>query len=233
MSTANEDAGSRLNLGAPAATTGEKRPPIIELEEKSTVKLTLEQRFAILHNIFKHQYFAVYREIGQRFGWRTANEISATVADEATPMLAEAYRRKFALQGSGAQLVSQVMQAEFQGEGSEARVIEETPKRAELEVNCTFGHALQSKRFEDVPITNGLCEQGCRRWLRDIAATVDPQLDAERDTWMGDGASRCRFRIFPKGSEPSAPVPGAAEDPRVPEDDLPGVGGGQAVSADV
>jgi hypothetical protein len=194
----------------------DKRPPIIELEEESSVKLTLEQRFGILHNIFKHQYFAVYREIGRRFGWQVANEISASVADDATPMLAAAYQRKFELGGEGAELVSQVLQAEFQGEGSEAKVLDERPERAEIAVNCTFGHALQSKRFEDVPITNGLCEQGCRQWLRDIAATVDPELDAERDTWMGDGAPRCVYRIFPKGSEPSTPTLSAADDPRVP-----------------
>jgi hypothetical protein len=194
----------------------DKRPPIIELEEESSVKLTLEQRFGILHNIFKHQYFAVYREIGRRFGWQVANEISASVADDATPMLAAAYQRKFELEGEGAELVSQVLQAEFQGEGSEAKVLDERPERAEIAVNCTFGHALQSKRFEDVPISNGLCEQGCRQWLRDIAATVDPDLDAERDTWMGDGAPRCVYRIFPKGSEQSSPTLSAAEDPRVP-----------------
>ena len=133
----------------------DKRPPIIELEEESSVKLTLEQRFGILHNIFKHQYFAVYREIGKRFGWQVANEISASVADDATPMLAAAYQRKFELNGEGAELVSQVLQAEFQGEGSEAKVVEEGPERAEIAVNCTFGHALQSKRFEDVPIATG------------------------------------------------------------------------------
>jgi predicted ArsR family transcriptional regulator len=193
-----------------------KRPPILELEEDATVKLTLEQRFGILHNIFKHQYFAVYQAIADRLGWQVANEISAAVADEATPILAAAYQRKFGLDGEGAAAVSQVLQAEFQGEGSEARVVEETTERAELEINCTFGDALQSKRFKDVPITNGLCEQGCRQWLKDIAATVDPDLDAERDTWMGDGAERCNFRIFHKGTEPTSPVPTAAEDPRIP-----------------
>jgi predicted ArsR family transcriptional regulator len=194
----------------------EKRPPILVLEDEATVKLTLEQRFGILHNIFKHQYFAVYQAIADRLGWEVANEISAAVADEATPILAEGYRRKFELGGEGAAAVSEVLQAEFQGEGSEARVVEETPERAEIEVNCTFGHALQSDRFKDVPITNGLCEQGCRQWLKDIAATVDPDLDAERDTWMGDGASRCNYRIFHKGTEPSSAVPTAAEDPRIP-----------------
>jgi predicted ArsR family transcriptional regulator len=195
----------------------EKRPPIIELEEESTVKLTLEQRFGILHNIFKHQYFAVYIAIADRLGWQVANEISSAVADEATPMLAAAYQRKFNLGGEGAAAVSQVLQAEFQGEGSEARVVEETTERAAIEVNCTFGHALQSERFKDVPITNGLCEQGCRQWLKDIAATVDPDLDAERDTWMGDGAPRCNYRIFHKGTEPWTTVPTAAEDPRIPK----------------
>jgi predicted ArsR family transcriptional regulator len=194
----------------------EKRPPILVLEEEASVKLTLEQRFGILHNIFKHQYFAVYKAIADRLGWEVANEISAAVADEATPILAAGYQKKFGLGGEGAAAVSQVLQAEFQGEGSEARVVEETPERAAIEVNCTFGHALQSKRFADVPITNGLCEQGCRQWLKDIAATVDEDLDAERDTWMGDGAPRCNYRIFHKGTEPTSPVPTAAEDPRIP-----------------
>jgi hypothetical protein len=194
----------------------EKRPPIIELEEESTVKLTLEQRFGILHNIFKHQYFAVYVAIADRLGWQVANEISAAVADAATPILAAAYQKKFDLGGEGAAAASQVFQAEFQGEGSEVRVVEDSPERAAIEVNCTFGHALQSSRFKDVPITNGLCEQGCRQWLKDIAATVDATLDCERDTWMGDGAPRCNYRIFRKGTEPTGVVPTAAEDPRIP-----------------
>lgn len=197
--------------------TDQKRPPIIELDEDSTVKLSLEQRFEVLHNIFKHQYFAVYQAIADRLGWQVANEISAGVADEATPILAAGYIKKFGLEGEGAAAVSQVLQAEFQGEGSEARVVEETTERAEFEVNCTFGAALQSRRFKDVPITNGLCEQGCRQFLKDVAATVDPDLDVERDTWMGDGAPRCNFRIFHKGTEPSGTVLTAAEDPRVPK----------------
>lgn len=196
---------------------GQKRPPIYDLEASSSVKLTLEERFGILHNIFKHQYFAVYKEIGRRYGWREANEISAVVSDEATPMLAAAYQRKFDLPGESAALVSQVVQAEFQGEGSEVEVLEERPERAEVSINCTFGHALQSKRFNDVPITNGLCEQGCRQWVRDIAATVDPGLDSERDTWMGDGSPRCVYRIFPQGTEESTPTLKASEDPSIPD----------------
>jgi hypothetical protein len=194
----------------------QKRPPIFDLEENSTVKLTLEQRFGILHNVFKHQYFAVYKEIARRHGWREANEVSAAVSDEATPMLAAAYQRKFDLPGEGAALVSQVVQAEFQGEGSEVEVLEETPERAEISINCGFGHALQHKRFSDLPITNGLCEQGCRQWTRDIAGTVDENLDSERDTWMGAGAARCVYRIFPKGTETTTPCLKASEDPSIP-----------------
>lgn len=196
--------------------TDQKRPPIYSLEQSSTVKLDLEQRFGILHNIFKHQYFAVYREIASRFGWRVANEISAAVSDEATPMLAAAYQRKYELTGERAELTSKVVQVEFQGEGAEVEVLEESPERAEVSINCGFGHALQTDRFKDLPITNGLCEQGCRQWIRDIAATIDPDLDSERDTWMGDGAETCRYRIFPQGTEPSEPTLTAAEDPSIP-----------------
>ena len=190
--------------------------PIIDLKGPNTVELTLEQRFGMLHNIFKHQYFAVYRQIGERYGWAAANEIATAVADEATPMLAEAYRRKFGLPGRRAALVSQVIQAEFQGEGSDAAVTEENEDRAELEINCCFGAALQSQRFADVPITNGLCEKGCRQWVKDIAQTVHSDLDAERDTWMGDGAARCRFRIFERQTEPSTPTVGLEDDDRIP-----------------
>lgn len=177
-----------------------QRFPIIDLEGPSTVELPLEERYAVLHNVFKHQYFAVYRRIGELYGWDAANRIAAEVADEATPMLAEAYRRRFSLPGEGAALVSQVMQAEFQAEGSDVAVLSETPDGAELDVNCAFGNALQKPRFAGIPITDGLCERGCRQWADQIAKTVDEDLGADRLTWMGDGAPRCRYRIWRENS---------------------------------
>jgi hypothetical protein len=170
--------------------------PIVPLTGAATVELTLEERFAVLHNIFKHQTFAIYKRIGEEFGYEAANRICAEVADEATPMLAEAYRRKFSLPGDGAALVSQVLQAEFQGEGGDAEVLSETPDEAEIDVLCGFGAALQKPRFASIPITEGLCEGGCRVWSGDIARTVDPRLRTERLTWMGEGAARCRYRIW-------------------------------------
>jgi hypothetical protein len=185
--------------------TGEQPPPqkfpIIDLQGPATVELSLEERFAVLHNVFKHQYFAVYKRIGELYGWDVANRIAAEVADEATPMLAEAYRRRFNLPGEGAALVSQVLQAEFQAEGSDAAVLTESPDEAELDINCGFGNALQKPRFADIPITDGLCEKGCRAWADDIAKTVDPDLHAERLTWMGAGAPRCRYRIWREPSD--------------------------------
>jgi hypothetical protein len=169
--------------------------PVVELEGPGTVQLTLEERFGILHNIFKHQYFAVYKKIGELYGWEIANRIAAEVADEASPFIAEAYRRKFDLKGESAMLVSQVLQAEFQGEGSDVAVLEETEEAAEIDVLCTFGSALQSPRFSSIPITDGLCERGCRGWTQDVAESVDNRLRTDRLTWMGDGAPRCRFRI--------------------------------------
>jgi hypothetical protein len=161
--------------------------PILDLQGPSTIELALEERFSILHSIFKHQYFAVYRRIGELYGWEVANRIAGE--------LAEAYRRRFELSGKGAALVSQVIQVEFQGEGSDAAVVIETEDEAELDLNCTFGNALQKPRFREIPITDGLCEAGCRVWADDIAKSVDPELTAERLTWMGDGASRCKYRI--------------------------------------
>jgi hypothetical protein len=178
-----------------AADEQKRRFPVIELEGPGTVELTLEERFGILHSIFKHQYFAVYKKIGELYGWDVANRLSAEVADEATPFIAEAYRKKFALTGEAAALVSQVLQAEFQGEGSDVAVLEETEEHAEIDVLCTFGAALQNPRFASIPITDGLCEKGCRLWTNDVAKTVDPRLSTDRLTWMGDGSPRCRFTI--------------------------------------
>lgn len=171
------------------------RFPIVDRAAERTVELTLAERFAVLHNIFKHQYFATYRAIAKRYGWEVANEIAGEISDESTPMLAAAYRRKFRLEGEGAALVSQVVQAEFQGEGSDADVISETADHAEIDILCGFGHALQGPRYAGTPITNGLCEQGCRIWMQEIAQTVDPGLTAERLTWMPEGAPRCKYLI--------------------------------------
>jgi hypothetical protein len=183
---------------APAANV---KYPLIDPIGNRTVELSLEQRFAVLHNIFKLQYFATWRLIGERFGWDTANELSGQVSAEATPFLAESYRRKFDLPGHGAALVSQVLQAEFQAEGSDADVLIENDDEARIDVLCGFGSALQRPKYADIPITDGLCEKGCRIWLQEIAATVEPDLRAERETWMGDGAPRCRYHIYRETGE--------------------------------
>lgn len=173
----------------------EQRFPIVPLEGPGSVQLTLEERYAVLHNVFKHQWFAVHKRIGERFGWEEANRMAAEVADEALPLLVDAYRRKFDLSGTGAALVSQVLQAEFQGEGSDVALLHEDADEAEIDVLCTFGDAIQRPRFKDIPVTDGLCERGCRVWADKLARTADPDLRSDRLTWMGDGAPRCRFRI--------------------------------------
>jgi hypothetical protein len=178
-----------------------RRYPIIPLEGPATVELSLEERFEILQNIFKYQFFATNRRIGEQFGYEAANKMVAEVSDEATPLLAEGYRKKFDLKGKGAALVSQVIQVEFQGEGSDAAVISETEDEAELDIDCMMGDMLQNPKFSSIPITEGLCEGGCRIWADDIAKTVEPDLKADRLTWMGDGAPRCRFRIWRESQE--------------------------------
>lgn len=168
--------------------------PVLDLQGPNTVELTLEQRYELMHNVFKHFFFGVYRHIGERYGWDVANDIAAAVSDEATPIIAEAFRHKFELEAEGAALVSQVMQAEFQGEGSDVAVLAETEDEADLDIRCAMGAAIRRPRFA-IPIVDGLCERGCRLWGADVARSVDPELRVERLTWMGDGADRCRYRI--------------------------------------
>lgn len=189
-----------------------QRFPIIPLEGPSTVELTLEQRFEIMQNIFKYQFFATNRRIGEQFGFEHANKMIVDVADEATPLLAEGYRKKYNLPGKGAALVSQVIQVEFQGEGSDAAVITETEEEAELDINCVMGAMLQNPKFGEIPIHEGLCEGGCRIWADDIAQTVGDDLHADRLTWMGDGAPRCRFRVWREQKAAEGDQPGGKGD---------------------
>jgi hypothetical protein len=160
----------------------------------------------ILQNIFTHQFFAVNRIIGERYGWEAANQIIDEVAAESTGMLVDAYRRKYRLEGEGAALVSQVIQVEFQGEGSDVAVITETKDGAELDILCVMGHMLQKPKFAAIPITDGLCGGGCCGWAEELAQSVAPDLHVDRLAWMGDGAPRCRFRVSrdPEGVPDSA-----------------------------
>jgi hypothetical protein len=184
-----------------------KRFPIFDLEGPSTVELTLEQRYATLESIFVHQYFQLYRLLGERLGWEAANEIALEVPESSVPLIVEGYRRKFGLEGEGAALLSQVLQAEFQAEGSDVEVVEESAEGATIEVLCAFGGMLQSGRYDDVKIERGLCHEGCAGWMNRVGETVEPAVGAVRETWMGDGAERCRFRLQAKpvvDSQPSS-----------------------------
>jgi hypothetical protein len=171
------------------------RFPVFELEGPSSVQLSLEQRYETLESIFVHQYFQLYRLLGQRFGWEVANEIALEVPESSVPLVVEGYRRKFGLEGEGAELLSRVLQAEFQAEGSDVAVLEESPEAATLDVLCSFGGMIQSGRYADVKIEHGLCHEGCAGWIGRVGETVDPPVSAERQTWMGDGSARCRFRL--------------------------------------
>lgn len=171
------------------------RFPILDLQGPNTVELSLEERYETLESIFVHQYFQLYRMLGERLGWEEANEIAKRVPDSSVPLIVEGYRRKFGLRGEGAALLSQVLQAEFQAEGSDVAVVEESSEAAEIDVLCSFGGMLQSGRYADVKIEDGLCHSGCEGWMCDIGQTVDPPVKAERITWMGDGAPRCKFKL--------------------------------------
>jgi hypothetical protein len=169
------------------------RFPILDLQGPGSVELTLEQRYETLESVFLHQYFQLYRLLGRRFGWDVANEIALEVPESSVPLIVEGYRRKFGLAGEGAELLSKVLQAEFQAEGSDVAVLEEGPEAATIDVLCSFGGMLQSGRYADVKIERGLCHEGCAGWMGRVGATMDPPVEAERLTWMGDGAPRCRF----------------------------------------
>lgn len=171
--------------------------PILDLEGPSDVKLTLEQRYSTLLTVYKLQYFAIFRHIGERFGWEAANDIADDMAAEGIPFIAKGYQRKFDLPGEGAALVAQVLTSEFQVEGGDVEVIVENEAEAEYKVLCSFGDALQSGKFDDVDITDGLCTRGCWGWTQAMADTVKPGLHVERLTWMGNGAPRCHFKIAP------------------------------------
>jgi hypothetical protein len=171
------------------------RFPVIDLDGPSRVSLRLEERYATLSNIFVHQFFQLYRILGRRFGWEVANDIAAEVPESSVPIVVEGYRRRFGLEGEGAELLARVMQAEFQAEGSDVAVVEETPETATFEVLCSFGDMLQSGRYDDVKIERGLCHDGCEGWMNRVGETVDPPVSAERQTWMGDGAPRCRYQL--------------------------------------
>jgi hypothetical protein len=190
----------------PAPPAGTRtRFPIIDLEGPKSVEMTLEQRYELLHNVFKHLFFAVYRHIGEIYGWEAANKIAGDVSDESTPILVGLFKEKFGLEGSGAELVSKVMQVEFFGEGSDIAVLAESPDHAELDILCGMGDALRKPRFA-IPIADGLCERGCRLWAADLARSVDPDLTVERLTWMGDGAPRCLYHISRATPAQAAPA---------------------------
>lgn len=169
------------------------RFPVVHQQGHASVELSLEQRYETVSNILVHQFFQLYRLVGGRFGWEVANELATEVPQAAVPLLVEGYRRKFGLEGEVAELLSKVLQAEFQSEGGDVAVLDESPEQATIDVLCSFGGMMQSGKYDDVKIADGLCHRGCEGWMNELGETMDPQVTVERQTWMGDGAERCRF----------------------------------------
>lgn len=166
-----------------------------EDERSSSTVLTLEERYGTVVSILVHQYFQLYRVLGERFGWDVANEIAGEVPQSSVPLIVRGYQRKFGLAGTGAELLARVFSAEFEAEGSEVTIESQSEKRAEFEVLCSFGEMLQSDQYSDVLIHEGLCNRGCLGWMDRVGQTLDRPVSVERTRWMGAGASRCEFAL--------------------------------------
>lgn len=181
--------------------------PVLDLQGPAAVELTIEERYETLFKLYRYQYFAIFKLVGERFGWQAANDIAYDMAAEAIPFIAQGYKRKFGLPGEGAALVSQTLCSEFQTEGGDFSIIgEETEDHAEYTVQCAIGQAaLQSGKYDDVPISEGLCTRGCWQWTQQVADSVSEGLKVDRPEWIGDGAPRCRFVISRAGSTTAAP----------------------------
>jgi hypothetical protein len=175
------------------------RFPVIEPKGPVTHPLTIEERYHSLATLYKHQYFATYRHIARQTSWEVANRIADDMAAESIPMLAEGFKRAYGLAGTGAALVAQVHVTEMLVEGSDVHTLTETADEAEYEVVCPWGAAIASGRFEGAEeIADGLCNRGCWGFMQRVADTVSDDLDVDRRTWMGDGASSCHFCVSRK-----------------------------------
>jgi hypothetical protein len=169
--------------------------PITEPLGRRTVNLSVDQRYHLLQSIWRHEHLEHHRRVAERFGWEAADELIGEYGKDHTDGLVETYSRVLGLDGEGAAAVSQVFQAEIQCEGGDVEVIEESPERAEVSALCGMGYLLQRPRYQGMPITDGLCETGCRLWLQKMSRAVDPDLVVERTSWMPAGDSRCTYRI--------------------------------------
>src|SRR5262249_50045343 len=142
------------------------------------------------------QYFATQSHIARHAGWEVANQIADDMASESIPMLAEGFKRRYSLPGESAALVAQVHITEMLVEGADVETITETADEAEYKVNCPWGHAIQSGKFEDAAlVAEGLCHRGCWNFMQRVADTVAEGLQVDRKAWMGDGAPSCHFLI--------------------------------------
>jgi hypothetical protein len=160
------------------------------------VELTLEERYRVLHSIWRHEHLETMKRIADRFGMEAAIDIAAMYGYGHTAGLVQLYAEKFGLTGQGAAAVAQVAQMELQVEGSGVEVLHETADLAEFKADCCFGDLFQKKRYEDHrPLSQAICNRGCRGWMADMGATVAQDLQVERLAWMVDGAPRCHYRI--------------------------------------
>jgi len=140
-------------------------------------------------------YFATLKYVGNTKDWNSANEIAAGTLDQAQPHLVDGYRKKFGLPGKGVALAAQTLHCHAQILGGDVEVLEESEDKAEYKISCFFGNALQSGKFDDVQISRGMCDQGCKKLTKDIADSLVGESEVKRITWMGEGAETCHYTI--------------------------------------
>jgi hypothetical protein len=192
-----------MTSSAPPAPAKTRFPTLAQ--SGCSVELPLEERYRVLHSIWRHEHLETMKRIADRFGMEAAIDIAAMYGYGHTSGIVKHYAEKFGLTGQGAAAVAQVFQIEMQVEGSGVEVIHDTADLAEFKANCCFGDLFQKERFAaHRPISEAVCNRGCRGWMVDMGATVAPDLQVERLAWMVEGAPRCHYRISRTAAAPAA-----------------------------
>lgn len=169
--------------------------PAVDISGRITIPMTdMTTRMKMTSNAWRNTYFMTAKILTDTLGLDKATELMGYLWIALASSMEGITRRFLKDKPRDCVTLSQSFQLESILEGNDHDIVEESPERVVLRIQCAWWADFK-KTWEPlgVDIREPLCNLGCTGWSKEWAKMINPKIQFKKTKYIGDGDDWCEF----------------------------------------